>query len=72
MHDALVVGQSIRNGTDERVVLFVKLGDGESLSEELENAIRRQVRTKRSARHVPEKVSQCVRGNDGRVENVSA
>ena len=58
VHDALAVGQSIQNGTDERVILFVKLGDGEYLSKELESAIRTQVRVKRSARHVPEKVSR--------------
>jgi acetoacetyl-CoA synthetase len=55
--DALAVGQLIHNGADERVILFVKLGDGERLSKELENAIRTQVRVKRSARHVPERVS---------------
>ncbi|KAF8592338.1 acetoacetate-CoA ligase [Ramaria rubella] len=58
VHDALVIGQSIRNGTDERVILFVKLGDGMCLDEELVNAIRVKVRAKRSARHVPEKIIQ--------------
>ena len=57
VYDALAVGQSIQNGTDERVVLFVKLGEAECLSDELVNAIRAQVRARRSARHVPEKVS---------------
>ncbi|KAF8484292.1 hypothetical protein JB92DRAFT_3029847 [Gautieria morchelliformis] len=56
--DALAVGQSIQNGADERVILFVKLGDGERLSKDLENAIRTQVRVKRSARHVPERIIQ--------------
>jgi acetoacetyl-CoA synthetase len=66
VHDALAVGQSIQNGSDERVILFVKLGDGESLHEDLESAIRRQVRAKRSARHVPEMVSGIPRVADGR------
>ena len=53
----MAVGQSIQNGTDERVVLFVQLGDGECLSDELVSAIRAEVRARLSARHVPEKVS---------------
>lgn len=57
VHDALAVGQAIQNGTDERVILFVKLGEGEQFSPELDDMIRSQVRTRRSARHVPEKVS---------------
>lgn len=56
MHDALVVGQSINQGTDERVILFVKLGDGIKLSHELVKALEMEIRAKRSARHVPEKV----------------
>ena len=34
--DCLAVGQSVAQGTDERVVLFVKLLEGEALSDELE------------------------------------
>lgn len=59
VHDALVIGQSIQNGADERVVLFVKLGDGVRLSDDLQKAIRTQIRAKRSPRHVPEKASVC-------------
>ena len=54
--DCLVVGQSIARGTDERVVLFVKLLEGETLTEELEKRIKQEIRTRRSARHVPAKV----------------
>ena len=57
IYDALAAGQSIQGGTDERVILFVKLGEGIELSDELQKTIRVQIRTKRSARHVPEVVS---------------
>ncbi|GJJ07461.1 hypothetical protein Clacol_001663 [Clathrus columnatus] len=57
IHDALAVGQSINDGTDEQVILFVKLGDGFKLDHELVKALQVQLRAKRSARHVPEKVT---------------
>ena len=57
--DCLAVGQSVARGTDERVVLFVKLLEGQALTAELEAKIRTEVRTRRSARHVPARVS-CV------------
>ena len=57
MVDCLVVGQGIRDGTDERVVLFVKLEDGCTLSDALITRIRAEIRKRRTARHVPEKVS---------------
>lgn len=55
--DCLAVGQSIAQGADERVILFVKLLEGETLSEELEKRIKHEIRTRRSARHVPAKAS---------------
>lgn len=42
--DYLAVGQSIDGGTDEQVILFVKLPVGATLSTELEQKIRAQVR----------------------------
>ena len=54
--DCLAVGQSIAQGADERVVLFVKLLEGETLSEELVKRIKHEIRARRSARHVPAKV----------------
>lgn len=54
--DCLAVGQSIAQGTDERVILFVKLLEGEVLSEDLEKRIKHEIRTRRTARHVPSKV----------------
>ena len=55
--DCLAVGQSILQGTDERVILFIKLLEGEKLGEELEKRIKSEIRTRRSARHVPSKAS---------------
>ena len=54
--DCLAVGQKIAGGTDERVILFVKL-EGERCSEELVKKIKTEIRARRSARHVPERVS---------------
>ncbi|EKM59066.1 uncharacterized protein PHACADRAFT_113281 [Phanerochaete carnosa HHB-10118-sp] len=56
--DCLAVSQSIAQGTDERVLLFVKLLEGEALSEDLEKRIKHEIRTRRTARHVPAKVIQ--------------
>lgn len=55
--DCLAIGQSIAQGTDERVILFIKLLEGEKLGEELERKIRSEIRARRSARHVPAKAS---------------
>ena len=48
--DCLVVGQSIQGGADERVILFVKLLEGQVLTEELQKRIKTEVRARRSAR----------------------
>lgn len=56
--DCLVVGQSIAKGTDERVILFVKLLEGQVLTEDLEKKIKAEIRLRRSARHVPARVSR--------------
>ncbi|CAE6445670.1 unnamed protein product [Rhizoctonia solani] len=56
--DSLVVGQSIQGGVDERVILFVKLPEGETLSDDLRKRIREEIRKKRSPRHCPEKILQ--------------
>lgn len=57
--DCLAVGQSIEDGTDERVILFVKLPDGELLSEAFEKRMKSEVRARRSPRHVPAVVSNA-------------
>ena len=51
--DYLAVGQKIDGGIDERVILFVKLPDGQRLSIELEQKIKAEIRIRRSPRHVP-------------------
>ncbi|KAG8747543.1 hypothetical protein FRC10_000679 [Ceratobasidium sp. 414] len=56
--DSLVVGQSIQGGADERVILFVKLAEGETLADGLRKRIRDEIRRKRSPRHCPEKILQ--------------
>ena len=61
--DCLAVGQAIRAGADERVVLFVKLAEGCSLNDKLASLIRAEIRKRRSARHVPEKVSGWIERN---------
>lgn len=55
--DSLVVGQMTEDKKDERVVLFVKLDEGEKLTPETVYAIKQEVRVQRSARHVPCSVS---------------
>ncbi|MEI6985041.1 MAG: acetoacetate--CoA ligase [Rhodospirillaceae bacterium] len=54
--ESLAVGQHWDN--DVRVVLFVRLRDGVTLSIELEKAIRRQIGEGASPRHVPARIVQ--------------
>jgi len=49
--DSLAIGQNWEG--DQRVILFVKLNPGESLTEELKNKIKKTLREKASPRHVP-------------------
>jgi len=49
--DSLAVGQSWKG--DERIILFVKLAPGYSLTEDLKNRIVRALRDQASPRHVP-------------------
>ena len=51
VEEALCIGQSWQS--DTRVVLFVRLAEGVTLTGELEGAIRRTIRTGASPRHVP-------------------
>lgn len=55
--DYLAVGQTTDGGTDERVILFIKLSDGHNLSVHLEQRIKMEIRTRRTPRHVPARVS---------------
>ncbi|KAJ7498912.1 acetoacetyl-CoA synthetase [Mycena latifolia] len=52
--DCLAIGQ----GSDERVILFVKLSGTQTLSPALETQIKNEMRARRSARHVPAKIIQ--------------
>jgi acetoacetyl-CoA synthetase len=52
--DSLVVGQDWKG--DVRVILFVKLAEGQKLTDELKNKIRTILRTNASPRHVPAKI----------------
>ncbi|EPQ59247.1 acetoacetyl-CoA synthetase [Gloeophyllum trabeum ATCC 11539] len=56
--DYLAVGQSLEGGADERVVLFIKLMEGERMSAELERKIKEEIRVRRTARHVPSRIIQ--------------
>jgi acetoacetyl-CoA synthetase len=49
--DSLAIGQSWKG--DQRIILFVKLAPGYSLTEDLKNKIRKTLREKASPRHVP-------------------
>jgi acetoacetyl-CoA synthetase len=52
--DSIVIGQ--RRAGDTRVILFVKLAEGHTLTPDLEQAIRTAIRTNCSPRHVPAKI----------------
>ena len=54
--ESLVVGQQWEH--DERIVLFVRLRDGLTLTPELESRIRTQVRANTTTRHVPARIVQ--------------
>ncbi|MFX1533124.1 MAG: acetoacetate--CoA ligase [Promethearchaeota archaeon] len=51
IEDSLVLGQKWKG--DQRVILFVKLASGNSLTEELKDKIRKTLRKQASPRHVP-------------------
>jgi acetoacetyl-CoA synthetase len=52
--DSVVIGQNWKN--DVRVILFVKLTEGQQLDDALKNRIRQTIRTNASPRHVPAKI----------------
>ena len=57
LEDSVVIGQSFNN--DVRVILFVKMAQGHSLTDELQKKIRSDIRTHASPRHVPAKIIEC-------------
>ena len=52
--DSLAIGQNWAG--DQRVLLFVKLAEGHQLTEDLQSAIRKNLREKASPRHVPARI----------------
>ncbi len=58
--ESVVIGQEIASsaGPDVRIVLFVRLADGVSLSDEIKERIRSQIRANASPHHVPKKIVQ--------------
>jgi len=56
IEDSVVVGQYYKG--DQRIILFVKLKEGLTLTEELKEKIKEELRTKASPRHVPAKIFQ--------------
>jgi len=57
--ESLVVGQQLPEADDDvRIVLFVRLVDGASLTEALKDRIRTQIRKNTSPHHVPKKIVQ--------------
>jgi acetoacetyl-CoA synthetase len=52
--DSLAIGQEWKG--DQRIILFVKLAPGHSLTEDLKNKIRKTLRENASPRHVPAKM----------------
>jgi len=58
IQDSLCVAQKSRDGSDERVVLFLKMAPGTQLSAELIKQIQMSIRKELSARHVPAVILQ--------------
>jgi len=54
LEDSVVIGQEWNN--DTRVILFVKMAAGFDLTDELKGAIKKNIRTNASPRHVPAKI----------------
>jgi acetoacetyl-CoA synthetase len=58
--ESIVIGQEIsgEGGDDVRIVLFVRLAEGLTLTKSLEDRIRAQIRANASPHHVPKKIIQ--------------
>lgn len=57
--DGLCIGRRRENDTDETVVLFLKMAQGATLSEELKERVKSVIRGELSARHVPGIFDEC-------------
>jgi acetoacetyl-CoA synthetase len=56
LEETLVVGLMVDGGSDEKVILFVKMRQGVELDEVLVKKVKSAIRTARSARHVPSRI----------------
>jgi acetoacetyl-CoA synthetase len=60
--ESLVIGQDVpdteQGGHDVRIVLFIRLVEGETLTDALRERIRNQIRQNASPHHVPKKIVQ--------------
>jgi acetoacetyl-CoA synthetase len=58
--ESLVIGQDVvtDSGPDVRIVLFVRLAEGVTMTEALKERIRAQIRANASPHHVPKKIVQ--------------
>jgi acetoacetyl-CoA synthetase len=57
--DALCIGRRRETDTDETVVLFLKMDEGQTFTQELANDIKTVIRKELSARHVPGIIDEC-------------
>lgn len=59
VEDSLCIGRRREQDTDETVVLFLKMKEGQEFSDKLANDIKAVVRKELSARHVPGIIDEC-------------
>jgi acetoacetyl-CoA synthetase len=59
VEDSLCIGRRREQDTDETVVLFLKMKEGEKFSDKLADDIKKVVRKELSARHVPGIIDEC-------------
>ena len=59
VEDGLCIGRRREQDTDETVVLFCKMKEGEKFSDDLAGEIKKVVRKELSARHVPGIIDEC-------------
>ncbi len=58
--ESVVIGQQLSHkpGVDERIVLFVRLAEGQALDDDLRERIKAQIRDNTTPHHVPKKIVQ--------------
>ena len=69
---SLVIGQELPDGSDDvRIVLFVRLAEGTTLTDELRDRIRTQIRQNTSPHHVPKKIADIPRTISGKITELA-